>query len=244
MFDTCRTFSCPPRRFRPACLMRTPAMRSTLPPRRAPAFLLTSTLLLAVFLASGPAVAQAPLHERIDQLVAAGTPDFSKLAAPLASDEEFLRRVLLDLTGATPTSKQVRAFLDDSTTDKRARLIDQLLASPEHARHLAHVFDVMLMERRRTRAVPVTAWHEYLRESFAANKPWDQLVREILSADGSDPKKRAPARFYLDRNGELNEVTRDISRAFLGMNLQCAQCHDHPLVPDYKQDFYYGLIAF
>jgi hypothetical protein len=70
------------------------------------------------------------------------------------------------------------------------------------------------------------------------------LVRAILSADGSDPKNRAPARFYLDRNGELNEVTRDISRAFLGMNLQCAQCHDHPLVADYKQEFYYGLIAF
>ena len=94
------------------------------------------------------------------------------------------------------------------------------------------------------KAVPVAAWHEYLRESFAANKPWDQLVREILSADGSDPKQLGPARFYLDRNRELNEVTRDISRAFLGMNLQCAQCHDHPLVADYKQEFYYGLIAF
>src|SRR5947208_602375 len=135
MFDTCRPFSCP-RRFRPACLMRTPAMRSPLLPRRAPAFLLTSTLLLAMLLAPGPAVAQTPLHDRIDQLVAASTPDFS------------------------------------------------------------------------------------------------------------DPKKRAPARFYLDRNGDPNEATRDISRVFLGMNLQCAQCHDHPLVADYKQEFYYGLIAF
>jgi hypothetical protein len=197
-----------------------------------------------VFLASAPASAQAPLHERIDQLVAAGTPNFNKLAAPLASDEEFLRRVFLDLTGSIPTSKQARAFLDDTAADKRARLIDRLLASPEHARHLAHVFDVMLMERRPARAVPGPAWHEFLRESFAVNKPWDQLVREVLAADGNDPKKRGPARFYLDRGGDLNEVTRAVSRTFLGMNLQCAQCHDHPLVVDYKQEFYYGLIAF
>src|SRR5262249_30217205 len=152
-------------------------------------------------------------------------PNFSKLAAPLASDEEFLRRVTLDLTDTIPTAAQARAFLADTTADKRVRLIDRLLASPEHARHLAHVFDVMLMERRAGRTPLAPAGHEYLRESFAANKPWDQLVREILAADGSDPKKRAAARFYLDRNGEPNEVTRDISRVFLGMNLQCAQCH-------------------
>src|SRR5438309_3897085 len=138
-------------------------MQSTHPPRRAPACLPTSPLLFRLFLAPGLAPAQVPLHERIDQRVAARTPDFSKLAAPLASDEEFLRRVFLDLTGAIPTSKQARAFLDDAAADKRARLIDRLLTSPEHARHLAHVFDVMLMERRPGKAVPRAAWHEYLR---------------------------------------------------------------------------------
>jgi hypothetical protein len=184
------------------------------------------------------------MHQRIDQLIAAGTPNYAKLAAGPASDEEFLRRATLDLTGTIPSSAEARAFLKDPSPDKRTRLIDRLLASPEYARHLANVFDVMLMERRPARNVPAAAWQEYLRQSFAANKSWDRLVAEILSADGSEPKALAPARFYLDRNGDGNQITRDVSRLFLGMNLQCAQCHDHPLVVDYKQNFYYGLLAF
>src|SRR5262249_38721213 len=189
--DACLKLRRPPRRF-PPCLPEDAAMRSPVCPRRAPACLPWVALLLA-FLSGSPALGQAPLHDRIDQPVAAGTPDFSKFAAPLASDEEFLRRVTLDLTGTIPTAAQARAFLADTATDKRVRLIDRLLASPEHARHLAHVFDVMLMERRAGRTPLAPAWHEYLRESFAANKLWDQLVREILAADGSDPKKRAAA---------------------------------------------------
>src|SRR5262249_4117235 len=76
------------------------------------------------------------------------------------------------------------------------------------------------------------------------NKPYDQFVRAILLADGSDPQTRPAAKFYLDRDGEPNLLTKDISRLFLGMNLHCAQCHDHPLVDAYKQDFYYGVMAF
>jgi hypothetical protein len=102
----------------------------------------------------------------------------------------------------------------------------------------------MLMERRPDKHVPRAAWQDYLRTSFAANKPWDALVREILSADGTDPKTRPAAKFALDRDGEPNLITRDVSRLFLGMNLQCAQCHDHPLVESYKQDHYYGVFAF
>jgi hypothetical protein len=188
--------------------------------------------------------AQTPLHQRIDQLIAAGTADFEAHAAPLASDAEFLRRIYLDLAGTIPTVSEARTFLNDKAPEKRGRLIDRLLASPEYARRMQTVFDVMLMERRPSRHVPQAHWAEYLRSSFAVNKPWDQLVREILSADGADPKLRPAAKFYLDREGEPNLLTRDISRLFLGMNLQCAQCHDHPLVEAYRQDHYYGLFAF
>lgn len=202
-------------------------------------------LVLSAFsLCAATAAAQQPLHQRIDQLIAQKTPNFDKFAAPLASDEEFLRRIYLDLVGNIPTADQARAFFADKDPAKRTKLIDQLLASPEHARHLAHVFDVMLMERRPAKNVPGQIWHEYLRSSFAANKPWDQLAKEILSADGVDPKNRGPARFFLDRDGEPNVVVRDVSRVFLGLDLQCAQCHDHPAIEDYKQDLYYGLIAF
>lgn len=197
----------------------------------------------AIVMLCTPARAQSSLHERIDAQISAA-PNFAKMAAPIAGDAEFLRRVTLDLTGTIPTAAEARAFLADTSADKRAKLIDRLLASPEHARHMAAVFDRMLMERRRDTHVPHAQWEEYLRAAFAANRPWDELVREVLAADGTDPKLRAAAKFSLDRDGDANVLTRDIGRLFLGMNLHCAQCHDHPLVDDFKQDHYQGVFAF
>jgi hypothetical protein len=211
---------------------------------RYPACLLCSASALVWLVAAGSVCAQVPLHQRIDQEIESGTPKFAGLAAPLAADTEFLRRVALDLTGIVPTAAEVRAFLKESNPDKRRQVIDRLLASPGYARHMQNVFDVLLMDRRPGKHVKTPEWQEYLRSSLAANKPYDQLVREILSADGADPKTRPAARFYLDRDGETHQLTRDISRLFLGMNLQCAQCHDHPLVETYRQDHYYGVYAF
>lgn len=184
------------------------------------------------------------LNERIDRLIAAGLPNFEREAAPVAGDEEFLRRIHLDLIGRIPSATEARDFLEASSPRKREKWIDRLLADPEHARHLQRVFDVLLMERRADVKVPRTGWEDYLRESFAANKPYDKLVREILSTDGADPKTRPAAKFLLERDLEPVLLTRDISRLFLGRNLQCAQCHDHPLVDDYKQDDFYSIQAF
>ncbi len=161
-----------------------------------------------------------------------------------ASDAEFLRRIYLDLLGTIPTPTEARAFLADQMPNKRTRLIDRLLASPEHARYLANVLDVMLMERRPARNANLSQWTEALRQATASNRPWDVLVRDILSCDSGDPKTSGLARFLLDRDAEPNLVTRDISRLFLGTNLQCAQCHDHPRVEEYRQEHYYGLFAF
>lgn len=198
-----------------------------------PAIVLTLRVLL-------PGPATPGLHVKIDRLMTSE----QGVAAPRASDEEFLRRVTLDLTGTIPTSTEARAFLADKAKDKRTRLIDRLLASPAYARHLADVLDVMLMERRPAKDVKQEVWWEYLRSSIAGNKPWDQLVRELLSGDGTDPAQRTPARFMLDRGGDAHLLTRDVARIFLGMNMQCAQCHDHPQVEDYKQAGYHGLYAF
>jgi hypothetical protein len=188
--------------------------------------------------------AEAPLRQRIDQAIAAAKPDFAQHAATPASDAEFLRRIYLDLTGSVPTADEARAFLKDPSSAKRQTIIDCLLTSLEHARHLATILDVILMERWPDKYVAHEPWLEYLRSSVAANKPWDQLVREILSSDGADAKTRPAAKFYLERQAEPNLLTRDISRLFLGTNLQCCQCHDHPRIEDYKQAHYYGLFAF
>jgi hypothetical protein len=182
-----------------------------------------------------------PLHRRIDRTVEAtlnGEP-----AAP-ATDAEFLRRVCLDLAGMIPSSAEARAFLDDPSPYKRMRLIDRLLDSPEYARRMQDVFDVMLMERRDDVNVLGADWRDFLRRAFALNVPYNRLVAQILDADGTDQETRAAAKFALDRQGDANLLARDVGRMFLGRDLQCAQCHDHPLIDDYKQAHYYGIYAF
>lgn len=191
-----------------------------------------------------PLFAEVPLHQQIDSLVGVGNDQFEKSASKPADDATFLRRVTLDLTGTIPSADEVRAFLADQSTNKRTQLVDRLLASPEHARRLQYFFDTMLMERRPDKHVPATQWRNYLRTSFSENKPWDVLVHEILSADGTDEKTRPAAKFLLDRELKAEEVTRDLGRVFLGRDLQCAQCHDHPNVNDYLQRHYHGLNAF
>ncbi|HQR05488.1 MAG TPA: DUF1549 domain-containing protein [Gemmatales bacterium] len=185
-----------------------------------------------------------PVYPRIDTLIIKSMPKEQLTAVTASADSEIIRRLYLDLLGTIPSAQEARTFLNEKSTNKRNQLIDQLLARPEHARHMSHVVDVMLMDRRPDQRVPTAEWQAYLYTAFAENRPWDQLIREILSADGSDPKTRPAAKFLLDRDGEVNQITRDVSRLFFGRNLQCAQCHDHPLVNDYKQEHYYGLAAF
>ncbi|MBC8325598.1 MAG: DUF1549 domain-containing protein [Verrucomicrobia subdivision 3 bacterium] len=183
-----------------------------------------------------------PFHVRIDRHVAAG--QVGPLAGQ-ASDGEFIRRLHLDLTGRIPSSAEARDFIDDTSATKRRAAIDALLASPEYARHMATVFDVMLMERRADKYVKTPAWRGYLRDAFAANKPWDAMAGEIIGTDGNRTGiPHAAAKFILDREAEPNLVTRDLARKFFGMDLQCAQCHDHPNIDDYYQRDYFGIYAF
>lgn len=191
-----------------------------------------------------PPPPHAPLHSRIDAAIAAGHPDYVKLAAPVSDDAEFVRRIYLDLAGTIPSSSETRAFLDDRSLDKRVKLIDRLLDGPGYVRRMVWFLDATLMERRPDSKVPRAAWEEYLRAAVADNKPYDQFVRDLLSNDGSDAKTRPAAKFFLDRDMEPNLVTRDLGRIFLGRNVQCAQCHDHPNVDDYKQEHYYGILAY
>ncbi len=200
-----------------------------------------SAIVISVGGAALSAEEQIPLHERIDRLVESA---YVGPAAPLVDDAGFLRRVSLDLTGRIPTSDEVRAFLADTSADKRQQLVDRLLASAAFVRHMTDTFDVMWMERRRDQYVPSLEWRAYLFESFASGKPLHVLIREILSSDGTDPALRPAAKFFLDREADANLLTRDIGRMFFGVDLQCAQCHDHPLITSYTQPDYYGIFAF
>ncbi|HEV3303409.1 MAG TPA: DUF1549 domain-containing protein [Planctomycetaceae bacterium] len=188
-----------------------------------------------------PAASGESLHQRIDGLlrdVEAGAP------SPLCSDSEFIRRLSIDLLGALPMALETRRFLADPSPHKRSYLVGRLLDHPRSALHMARSFDVMLLERRNTEGIKQEDWERYLFDSFLANKPYDQLAREILTADGTDPKTRPAVKFNLERNGDPNLLTRDVGRIFFARDLQCCQCHDHPLIEHYHQADYYGLFAF
>ena len=189
-----------------------------------------------------------PLHEEIDVLIEQRLAVLKIMPAKSSSDADFLRRVYLDLSGVIPTAEQARTFLADSAPNKRERLIDELLASPDYALHLARVFDVMLAERRipaiTSYDVPTGAWRAYLAAAFTENRPWDQMVREILECDGADAKSSGAVKFYLVRDVAPHQLTRDVGRLFLGRDLQCAQCHDDPRFDEYRQADYYGIYAF
>ena len=198
-------------------------------------------VLLAAVWCLHPVAAETPLHDRIDQAMSELHPGPE---VALCSDGEFLRRVYLDLLGRIPTAKEAREFIDDADPDKRAQVVDLLLDHPEHDRQMAEAFDVMLMERRPDKYVKKDEWKTYLTRSLREDKPLNQLAAEILGADGTAESGRGPAKFFLEREGEPNLLTREVGRMFFGMDLQCAQCHDHPTVYDYYQSDYYGLFAF
>ena len=192
--------------------------------------------------------AEEPFPEQIDQIIEAACGQSGTNVAGPSDDAEFVRRVYLDLVGVVPTVKEVKAFLDDSAGDKRPKLVDRLLARPEFALQMARVFDAMLIERRIATIpsydIKAPQWRNWLAESFRQNKPWDQLVREMLGSDGTDKTDGAAAKFYLVRDVESHLVARDIGRLMLGTDLQCAQCHDDPRIEAYHQADYYGLYAF
>ncbi len=180
-----------------------------------------------------------PLHSQIDKLLV----PVGGVTPAIASDAEFMRRVSLDLIGMPPTADEARAFLAETAPDKRTKFIDRLFASPHFARHLASTLDLMLMERRPNTNVSADEWQAWLVKSVRENKPWNVLAKEILQADGADPATRPAARFALDRGSDPNMLTRDIGRIFFGRDMQCAQCHDHPIVSDYLQSDYQGLLC-
>lgn len=182
----------------------------------------------------------APMHQRIDAAISAA--HFGN-AAPIASDAEFLRRAYLDLVGRSPTAEEAKSFLADAHSDKRSGAIDKLINADEFNDVFAAVLDIMLLERRVEKRIPQAEWRAYLRRALVEKQPFDEIARTILAADGTGDLRGA-AKFLLEHEVEPNALTRDVGRIFLGRDLQCAQCHDHPIIDDYLQAEYYGIYAF
>ncbi|HZZ72603.1 MAG TPA: DUF1549 and DUF1553 domain-containing protein [Pirellulales bacterium] len=168
-----------------------------------------------------------------------------KIALPApADDSTFLRRVSLDLTGIIPTADEAKAFLDDADPHKRAKLIDRLLASPRYAIHQADVWDLVFFGRNPPGedSNKREGFDRWLQQAFEQNLPYDALARAMLKAEGNSAEQGAPL-YLLQYDRHPEDAAVAVSATFLGVQLQCARCHDHPYEP-WKQNDFYGLAAF
>lgn len=180
----------------------------------------------------------APVKNYVDTHIQAKLKTLRTNPSAPCTDTQFVRRAYLDLLGILPTPTEAQAFIADASPEKRARLIDSLLERPEYADFWAMKWsDLLRSEERALDRKGVQAFHRWIRQSLAENKPLDQFVRELITARGST-YANPPANFY---RANRDAVTRGEATAqvFLGIRLQCAQCHNHPF-DRWSQDDYYG----
>jgi len=155
----------------------------------------------------------------------------------LSEDSEFIRRVFIDTIGTLPTSAEARKFLEDDDPEKRRHLIQRLLEREEYADFWAMQWaDILRVDRELIQPVGTIAMTRWLREQFLQNRPYDEFVREILTVTGST-QSQSPAAFYLVHNNS-EKLARSVSQVFLGVRIECAQCHHHPFEKWGQQDYY------
>ena len=178
----------------------------------------------------------------IDELVNAKLKQLQYQPSKTCTDDEFLRRVHLDVIGVLPTPDESRLFLDDPSPNKRAELIDRLLQRDEFAKFWALKWgDLLRMTGKSVGDEGVYKYHRWVEESFRSNLPYDQFARSLLAASGST-LANPPANFYRTAT-DMNDCVETVSQIFLGARLQCAKCHNHPF-ERWTQNNYYGLGAF
>jgi hypothetical protein len=183
-----------------------------------------------------------PRNNLIDELVWSKLRKLRITPSEPASDSAFLRRVYLDVIGRLPTPAESRAFLQDPASDKRAALVDRLLARPEYADYWANKWADLLRPNPYRVGIKATLnFDHWIREAFRANKPYDQFVRDLVTAEGSTWQNGA-ATLYRDRRSPDEAVTL-VSQLFLGVRLECAKCHHHPF-EIWGQDDFYSLAAY
>jgi len=183
------------------------------------------------------------LEKLIDEQIDAKLKADGITPAGQADDATIVRRLTLDLVGRVPTPPELDTYIRSTQPNKRAKLVDRLMASPAYARYQAILFDVMLSDRP-GQGGGKTSLREYLTTAIQDKRPWDQMFRDLMLPDDSDPKKKGASEFLRPKLSDMDKLTSDVSVAFFGVNVSCAQCHDHPLVKDWTQDHFYGMKSF
>jgi Protein of unknown function (DUF1549)/Protein of unknown function (DUF1553) len=206
---------------------------------------LVAPLVLMVLMAPFVSGQDSSLRQRIDAEIQAAWKREKVTPAEPADDAAFMRRLYLDLVGTIPTHDESKAFLQDADPARRSKLIDKLFADPRYAVQQAQVWDQVLFGRNppggdATRLRP--GFEKWLRTKFANNEPYDRWVHELLMAEGNSVDQGPPL-FYVQFRAQPEETMVAVSRIFLGTQLACAQCHDHPK-DKWKQLDFYGMAAF
>lgn len=181
--------------------------------------------------------ADRPMVEVIDRYIEEKLQAAKVAPAPQIDDANFIRRATLDLLGRVPTPPEIHDYVSSKASDKREQLVDRLLGSKEFIDHQVSEFDSLLMSGS-------GSLRPYLAEAFTEGRTWDRIFRELLLVDELPTDKKQPTDFMKTRMRDQDRLTNDVSSLFFGVNISCAQCHDHPLAKDWKQDHFYGLKSF
>lgn len=182
---------------------------------------------------------KTPRRNFIDELVTKQLRRLNLPPSPPASDAEFLRRAYIDTIGTLPTPEQVRAFLADTSADKRDKLIESLLSRSEFVDYWTYKWsDILLLNGNLLRPDAVKAYYQWIHQHVEANTPWDQFVREVVTAQGSSFENGATNFYALHQDPET--MSENVSQAFLGLSIGCAKCHNHPL-EKWTNDQYYAM---
>jgi Protein of unknown function (DUF1549)/Protein of unknown function (DUF1553) len=205
----------------------------------------TAALLIIVLVGASHAESPADLAQKIDAAVAARLQSAGVTSAPRADDAEFLRRIYLDVAGRIPSLSEARAFLDDRASDKRKKLLEKLLKDPRHAEHFTNVWRALLLPEQSVDVLQNnTGFEQWMRKQIEANTPYDRWVRELLTVPfaaervqskamkrdeiNATPSTATPEAYYLAKDAKPESLAAATARVFLGVRIECAQCHDHP----------------
>jgi hypothetical protein len=204
---------------------------------------------VAVFRTTVPLGAKTPTYQfaaqtPVDQFTQKKWQELGLVPSELCTDEQFIRRVSLDITGTLPTPPEVIAFVSDKDPARRTKLVDTLLERTEYSYYFANKWaDILHVKRKQqpNAAQGTFAFHNWIREAIAADKPYDEFAREILTATGDET--RHPPTVWYKEIVQPQQFVDDTAQVFLGLRLACAQCHHHPY-EKWSQDDYWGMAAY
>ncbi len=189
-----------------------------------------------------PAVIAAAAAD-VDRLIQAVLASKEQKPNPLATDEQFLRRIYVDAIGRVPTAEEANEFLNDASGNKRAKLIDKLVYSPGYTMQMFNwMADLLRVKDTFGKGIPAFTFEDWLKSRIASNAPWNQLVKEMVTADGRLTDNGAGGFMLFDADMPLDGVS-NLMTTFLGTNMACAQCHDHPLA-EWKQRDFFQMASF